>query len=87
MAAARARCPATGLYGLWSAKEACLKSVGCGLHSEPRGLEVGWAPEARDVMVPVDGTPAMVRLFPLPAIEGCAAAVAVTHGHSAHLSS
>lgn len=74
-------------YDLWSAKEACLKSVGCGLYSEPRGLEVGWAPEARDVVVPVNGAPAMVRLFPLPSIEGCAAAVALTHSNSAHLSS
>jgi 4'-phosphopantetheinyl transferase len=74
-------------HALWAAKEACLKAIGCGLGTEPRCLDVGWEPQPRDVVVPVEQAHASVRLFPLPATDGCAAAVALLHANSAHLAS
>lgn len=72
-------------HALWAAKESCLKAIGCGLSTEPRCLDVGWSPQPRDVVVPVAQAQASVRLFPLPAMSGHAAAVALLHGDSAHL--
>lgn len=74
-------------HALWTAKEACLKAVGCGLVVEPRSLDVGWEPQPRDVVVPVTGAHASVRLYPLPVVDGCAAAISVLHGGSVHLAS
>jgi phosphopantetheinyl transferase len=51
------------LCGIWTAKEATLKALGCGLHASMLDLEIKWSPQARrSVVHPVGADPRLNAL-------------------------
>lgn len=68
---------AAAFFDLWAGKEAALKALGRGLSISPRAVElpVPWASPVRARVVGEDG-PAELTIRPLPAGDGCSAALA-----------
>lgn len=51
------------LCGIWTAKEATLKALGCGLHASMLDLEIAWSSQARRSVVRVAGTDPRLRML------------------------